>query len=172
MHHDGPEELRLRLPLHAVASFAGLFSELESRPDVTSCWRSYALSMTTLEDVFIRTAGDDDGGLAARPAVADADADDASELSDATTAALSDARQAIAHGAPLGRESVLADDGKSWTVVHRHALALWTRRLRNVRRRPMTWAQHILNPVVPIFIGCLLAEVCLNPVPAPYADGL
>ncbi|XP_077482051.1 cholesterol transporter ABCA5 [Stigmatopora argus] len=45
-------ELTFTLPFDSRENFAALFSELDSRPD--ACMLNYGVSMTTLEDVFLR----------------------------------------------------------------------------------------------------------------------
>ncbi|XP_046870556.1 ATP-binding cassette sub-family A member 5 isoform X3 [Hypomesus transpacificus] len=45
-------ELTFTLPFESMDTFSGLFSELDCRPDL--CITSYGVSMTTLEDVFLR----------------------------------------------------------------------------------------------------------------------
>ncbi|XP_051925524.1 ATP-binding cassette sub-family A member 5 [Hippocampus zosterae] len=120
-------ELNFTLPFESLAAFAGLFSELDSRPDLGLV--NYGVSMTTLEDVFLR--------LEAEAEVNEADysvfgREGAEDECDAATAMSSDDEAdrrllMFSDGSELARGAALWRQQFS-SVAWLHMLNLWRER--------------------------------------------
>ncbi|XP_077359542.1 cholesterol transporter ABCA5 [Festucalex cinctus] len=121
-------ELKFTLPFESVHAFAGLFSELDSRSDLGLV--NYGVSMTTLEDVFLRLEDEEaeadqvDFSVfnreVERDGAAGGDDDDDDDETDRRLLMLCD-KSELARGGALWRQQL------SW-VARLHLLNLWRER--------------------------------------------
>lgn len=176
-------EVQCRLPFDASAQFSQLFFALDdAKAQRALPVASYGVSVTTLEEVFLRINADS-GGL--KKAVVAGKQTDSDPLSP-TTAAIFDVDPSMALAEPLLGVGDLqlevrseqaapeldalfaeASIATSTQVCHRQCCALLTKRARITRRDPK---QVVMQTVLPVVIMALSLLLMLAPGPTVYPE--
>uniref|UniRef100_A0A665WRZ3 Cholesterol transporter ABCA5 n=1 Tax=Echeneis naucrates TaxID=173247 RepID=A0A665WRZ3_ECHNA len=152
-------ELTFTLPFESMDTFPGLFSHLDCQPDLGII--NYGVSMTTLEDVFLRLEAEaevDQAGDVFNREQAEDECDNASlDDTDQRLLAFSENKSDVVSGHALWRQQFS-------TVAWLHML--------NMRRERKAFSQYsIYLPVVPLQIKCRSTLRISGLVPSAYWCG-
>lgn len=174
---DAGAEIAFRLPFEASGSFGPLFKELDRNGPAHGV-ASYGISVTTLEEVFLRVGRDETADEASRQAVKQQikerkrrsvskmngedgkeDRDSYRESSrDGTTSEMANTGNGSAKVAPevvnvLGQASLLNNVSEANVSFTRHVRALLEKRWHNTKRDKKVWTWQFLYPVLIIILA-------------------
>jgi hypothetical protein len=138
---DAGKEISFQLPFSSSSSFAGLFSDIESNLDNLRL-RSYGISVTTLEEVFIRVSklGADSKALSAmKQSVSNVE-----DLEKGKPASYS----------PVAFDKLAENENIRFFICHMHAL--FNKRFYYFMRDKKTWLFQYIMPVVFVLVGMLV----------------
>ncbi|CAM9216451.1 unnamed protein product [Ectocarpus fasciculatus] len=164
-------EVSFQLPNDASPSFQGMLTEIDSRKTELGV-NSYGLSVTTLEEVFLRVANGT-ADVESRKEIAGISMMRQSSYSSTMMEAATTKMAADVGG---GKEDLGIDRSKP--LFGRHMMALLKKRFLTFRRDKKMWAFVVLMPALFVLIGVLilLAVAATNEpsillTPEDYNDG-
>ena len=170
---DVGAELQFQLPLSSSAAFPALFADLEASQGALGV-ESYGVSVTTMEQVFVKVAERSHSTAAAAGSAAAAAAgeggDAASAALDAESAGRAAAAKSLSSGAPLAfdasaewnRETEPGDSSFS-----RHFFALVAKRSRFALRDKGALLCQLVIPIAAVLGGLLLLQGVNSDTPPP-----
>ncbi|CAM9405596.1 unnamed protein product, partial [Scytosiphon promiscuus] len=142
-------EISFQLPNDASSSFQAMLTEIDRRKAELHV-NSYGLSVTTLEEVFLRVANGT-ADVASRKEIASI----ALQRQSSQSSAMMEAATNKAAGGGGGKKEDLGID-RSKSLFGRHMMALFKKRILTFKREKKMWAFVVLMPALFVLIGVLI----------------
>ncbi|CAG7816037.1 unnamed protein product [Allacma fusca] len=127
-------EIKYSLPHSETSKFAGIFAEFEREIAKGATLNSYGVSMTTLEEVFLKISNDMD---------------------------LSDSNDLYAN-TDSSEQNLIENVGKVTTSFAAILLALFLMRFRRLMRSPQSVFFMVVMPIIMAAIGLVLLKISIN----------